>query len=106
ALSRLEEGRYFLQKVAKRAKRVLSRGQHVTLGATSIVELWGQHGLNETLPVAALQRSGLFDEAALESVAVGTWLPNRATLGFLLMMSGLVTSQAAADVEPVAVAVS
>jgi asparagine synthase (glutamine-hydrolysing) len=106
ALSRLEEGRYFLQKVAKRAKRVLSRGQHITLGATSIVELWGQHGLNKTLPVAALQRTGLFDEPALESVAAGTWLPNRATLGFLLMVSGLVTSKAAVDIKPVAAAVS
>jgi asparagine synthase (glutamine-hydrolysing) len=104
ALSRLEEGRYFLQKVAKRTKRVLSRGQHVTLGATSIVELWGQHGLNETLPVAALQRTGLFDDAALESVATGTWLPNRATLGFLLMISGLVTSQETTGAKPVAAA--
>jgi asparagine synthase (glutamine-hydrolysing) len=105
-LSRLEEGRYFLQKVAKRAKRILSRGQHVTLGATSIVELWGQHGLNETLPVAALRRTGFFNEAALDSVATGTWLPNRATLGFLLMMSGLVTSQETAGAQPAVAAAS
>lgn len=88
--ARFADARQTAKKVAERVRRKLGGGGKPTLGSESIAQLWHRHRLFERLPIDALAGTGLFDIAALDRLHNGSWLPDRPTLGFVLMMSGLV----------------
>ncbi|HEY0436746.1 MAG TPA: hypothetical protein VGC92_08905, partial [Phenylobacterium sp.] len=78
-------------RVANRLRRRLKGVARSTIGSETVAQQWRRMGLYKRLPVQALSRTGLFEDAGLERVASGEWLPDRPTLGFLLMVAGLET---------------
>ena len=88
--ARLDDTRRTALAVANRVRRKLLGETKATLGSEGICALWHRHRLFERLPAEALLRTGLFDEASIERLAKGEWLPDRPTLGFVLMMAGIV----------------
>jgi asparagine synthase (glutamine-hydrolysing) len=88
---RLADLRMDLDRVAKRVRRRLDGVGRATLGSQAVAQQWHSLALHKTLPMDRLARSGLFDPAALDRIAAGSWLPDRPTLGFLLLVAGLET---------------
>lgn len=88
--AKIADLRLDLSRVTDRLGRRLRRAAKPTLGAATAAEQWRRLDLHRRLPVHALAKSDLFDEAALERIATGAWLPDRPTLGFLLVAAGLV----------------
>jgi asparagine synthase (glutamine-hydrolysing) len=88
---RLNDARLDLSRINGRVRRRLAGQRRQTLGSLSVAQLWHGARLFEALPLDRLARTGLFDEAALDRVVSGAWLPDRPTLGFLLMVAGMET---------------
>ena len=86
---RLNDARLDLSRVSGRVRRRLAGQRRQTLGSHSVAQLWHSARLYEALPMDRLARTGLFDDAALARVGTGAWLPDRPTLGFLLMVAGM-----------------
>jgi len=78
-------------RFATRLKRRLAKADKATLGSQTVAQQWHRLRLYEHLPLDGLARSGLFDPAGLARIASGEWLPDRPTLGFLLLVAGLET---------------
>jgi asparagine synthase (glutamine-hydrolysing) len=89
--ARLADLRLDLDRVGGRLRRRLKGQGRATLGSQTVSQHWRRLKLHERLPVDRLARTGLFDDAALARVASGDWLPDRPTLGFLLLAAGLET---------------
>jgi len=87
--ARLARMGYFIKKAGRRVKRRLAKGGGATLGSASIVQLWHRHRLYEQLPTDRLLATGLFAPEMLGQIASGKWLPDRPTLGFVLMTAEL-----------------
>jgi asparagine synthase (glutamine-hydrolysing) len=87
----LADLRMDVDRVAKRVRRRLAGVGRATLGSQTVAQQWHGLALHKALPMDRLARSGLFDPAALDRLAAGTWLPDRPTLGFLLLVAGLET---------------
>lgn len=79
------------KKLMGRIARRLRGASHSTLGSETVNQRWHRLKLYERLPLHGLTSTGMFDEAALEKIGRGDLLPDRATLGFLLVMAGLVS---------------
>jgi asparagine synthase (glutamine-hydrolysing) len=88
--TRITELGLLFDKSRKRFARVAARQRSSTLGSTSAAGLWYRHRLFEKLPIAGLVSTGLFDREGLSKICNGEYLPDRPTLGFVLMMSELV----------------
>lgn len=73
---------------AKLSQRVLRRSRG-TLGSGDAIALWHHHGLHRQLDIHALSRLDVFRPAALEAIAAGTLVPDRPSLGFLLLCDRL-----------------
>lgn len=80
---------HFAKKAAGRIKRKLTGERRAALGSDAAALLWSRHELNARLPFSAMAATGLFDRHALEEVVTGRWLPDRPTLGFVLMAAEL-----------------
>lgn len=89
AVAHIHQAGYYAGKVAGRISRKLKRDTRATLGSQAISKLWRSHGLQDTLPKAALRDSGLFNVQQLDRILSGEWLPDRPTLGYVLMISAL-----------------
>ena len=87
--TRLADLRLDLDRVAGRLRRRLAGQGRATLGSQTVSQHWHRLKLHERLPVDRLARTGLFDETALARISAGHWLPDRPTLGFLLVAAGL-----------------
>jgi asparagine synthase (glutamine-hydrolysing) len=85
--ARIARARQFAKKAGNRAKRMMFRRSKATLGSASTLQLWHRHKLYEQLPRDQLLSTGLFSPSMLEKVASGEWLPDRPTLGFILMVA-------------------
>lgn len=88
--ARLAEATHVATKIASRISRKLRGGQHATLGSAQISALWHRQGLYRRLPHDRLAATGILNEAALARLVSGQWTPDRPTLGFVLMLSGIV----------------
>ena len=88
---RLSDLRLDLGRVTKRLRRRLAGVGRPTLGSQTVAQQWHRLGLYRDLPLDRLARTGLFDTAGLERIGSGQWLPDRPTLGFLLLVAGLET---------------
>lgn len=88
--ARFGEVAQFWKKAAAKVKGKLSRHRRAVLGSSTAATLWHRHGLYRRLPHSAMVSTGFFDSAALEDIVSGRWLPDRPTLGFVLMMAALV----------------
>ncbi len=73
-------------KAADHARRRLSGRSRETLGSQGVVARWSALELYRSLPVDAIAATGMVDEAVLAAIARGTTAPDRATLGFLLLL--------------------
>lgn len=78
-------------RLVKRIRRRLAGADKPTLGSQTVAQQWHRLRLYEHLPMERLARTGLFDNAGLERISTGRWLPDRPTLGFLLLVAGLET---------------
>jgi asparagine synthase (glutamine-hydrolysing) len=88
---RVDDARLDLSRISGRLRRRMAGQGRQTLGSLSVAQRWHGARLFETLPLDRLARAGIFDSAALERVGSGAWLPDRPTLGFLLMVAGMET---------------
>jgi len=88
---RLADARLDMSRISGRLRRRMAGQGRQTLGSLSVAQQWHGARLYEALPLDRLARTGLFDDAALERVGGGGWLPDRPTLGFLLMVAGMET---------------
>jgi asparagine synthase (glutamine-hydrolysing) len=88
--AQLAEAGYIVDKAVARLKRSLKGGGRATLGSATVAQLWHRHRLFERLPGDSLLATGLFEPTALDALLTGRLLPDRPTLGFLLMMAELV----------------
>jgi asparagine synthase (glutamine-hydrolysing) len=79
------------KKVAARLGRRLRGGGRATLGSETVNQRWHRLALYERLPLHGLTRTGLFDESVLDKIGRGELTPDRPTLGFLMVMAGLVS---------------
>jgi len=86
---RLSDLRLDAGKALKRVRRKLAGAGRPTLGSQTVAQHWQRLGLHHRLPVDRLAGSGLFDTGALERIGSGQWLPDRPSLGFLLLVAGL-----------------
>lgn len=87
-------------KFARRLARRLGAGHHTTLGSEIVRQMWHEQELYRNLPIAELDRAGLFAREPLDRLASGRWLPDRPTLGFILMMAGLVGARGELSQHP------
>lgn len=60
-----------------------------TLGSPAVITLWHRQRLFERLDRQRLEGYGIFDRGTLDAVLRGELVPDRATLGFLVMLSGI-----------------
>lgn len=74
-----------LRKLGQR----LGGGARATLGSSALIGLWHRHRLFERLDRDRLEAYGFLDRATLEAILRGEMVPDRATLGFVLMLSGI-----------------
>jgi hypothetical protein len=83
---KLDAGRVF-----KRLSGQMTGAHRRTLGSQTVAQHWHRLALYEHLPLERISRSGLINDQALERIASGRWLPDRPTLGFLLLVAALET---------------
>ena len=88
---RVADAQLDLSRISGRLRRRMAGQGRQTLGSLSVAQHWHAAHLFETLPLDRLARTGIFDSEALERVGSGAWLPDRPTLGFLLMVAGMET---------------
>ena len=88
--SRLSELRRIAGKVVDKLRRRMLGGSRATLGSGEAVARWHDLGLYRNLPIDALKDTGFLAPDVLDAIAAGTMKLDRASLGFLLMMSSLV----------------
>ena len=79
-----------VSKVADKLHQRLLGGSRATLGSGEAVARWHALGLHRDLPVDALKATGFLAPDALDAIVAGTMKLDRASLGFLLMMTSLV----------------
>lgn len=87
ARAKLAEGRFVAKKALSRIGRRFRKASRATLGSETLIQQWHDNRLYARLPGEALHGLGLFDPKSLDQVLCGEWLPDRPTLGYILMVS-------------------
>lgn len=78
-----------IAKVVAKLRQRLGGASRPTLGSGAIGALWHRHRLFERLDRDALASFGFFDARVLDAILRGEVVPDRATLGFLVLLSGV-----------------
>jgi asparagine synthase (glutamine-hydrolysing) len=89
-LAPLLKGVRLAHKAGQRLRRQIGGRSRSTLGSTGIVGRWRDGALYRSLPFEGLAQSGLIAPRALERIGDGGWTPDRASLGFVLLVSSIV----------------
>lgn len=82
----------FIIKILKKANTKLRGNSKPVLGSSSAIDLWYGLSLSKRLPVKSLNGTGLVDRSAVESIARTGRRFDRASLGWLLLVEGLIGS--------------
>ncbi len=88
-LAALARGAHRAVKAGHRIRRQIAKRSRGTLGSGGIIDRWRDEALHRTLPLNALAETGLFAPRMLEKIGDGAWAPDRASLGFVLLLSSL-----------------